>query len=61
VKADNAALPTRWVGESLVISSGAGFQRLELVEQPVVLGVRNARLVEDVVAVVVLIQFSAQL
>ncbi|MNK90474.1 hypothetical protein D3C87_1105300 [compost metagenome] len=36
------------------------FQRFELVEQPVVLGVRNARLVEDVVTVVVLIEFSAQ-
>ena len=37
-----------------------GLQGLELVEQPVVLGVRDARLVEDVVTVVVLIQFSAQ-
>jgi len=37
-----------------------GFQGLELMEQTVVLGVRNARLVEDVVTVVVLIQFSAQ-
>jgi len=36
------------------------FQSLELVEQPIVLGVRNTRLVEDVVTVVVLIQFSAQ-
>ncbi|MNO79336.1 hypothetical protein D3C76_705020 [compost metagenome] len=37
------------------------FQRLELVEQAVVLGVRNARLVEHVVTIVVLIQLSAQL
>ncbi|MNY09215.1 hypothetical protein D3C86_1421210 [compost metagenome] len=37
------------------------FQSLELVEQAVVLGVRNARLVEHVVTIVVLIQLSAQL
>lgn len=38
-----------------------GFQRLEFVEQAIVFGVGDARLVEDVVAVVVLIQLSAQL
>jgi len=38
-----------------------GLQGLEFVEQAIVLGVRNARLVEDVVTIVVLIQFSAQL
>ncbi|MNJ00120.1 hypothetical protein D3C73_1593730 [compost metagenome] len=37
------------------------FQRLELVEQAVVFDVRNARLVEHVIAIVVLIQLSAQL
>ena len=37
-----------------------GFQRLEFVEQAVVLDVRDARLVEDVVAVVVLLQCCAQ-
>ena len=35
------------------------FEGLELVEQPVVLGVRNARLVQHVVAIVVLIQLGA--
>ena len=38
-----------------------GFQRLQLTEQTVVLGVRDARLVEHMVTVVMLIQFSAQL
>ena len=37
-----------------------GFQRFELMEQTIVFGVRDARLVEHVVAIVVLIQFSAQ-
>lgn len=38
-----------------------GFQCLELMEQAIVFGVGNARLVEYVVAIVVLIQLSAQL
>ncbi len=38
-----------------------GFQGLELVVQAIVFGVRDARFVEHVVAVVVLIQFSTQL
>ncbi|MCY1358922.1 hypothetical protein D9M69_454710 [compost metagenome] len=37
------------------------FQSLELAEQAVVFGVRNARFVEHVVTIVVLIQLSAQL
>lgn len=37
-----------------------GLQGLEFLEQAIVLGVRDARLVEDVITVVVLIQFSAQ-
>jgi len=38
-----------------------GFKGLELVEQPVVFRIRNARLVQYVVAIVVLVQLSAQL
>jgi len=36
------------------------FERLELVKQAVVLGVRNARLVEHVVAIIVGVNFAAQ-
>src|SRR6185369_429808 len=39
----------------------AGLERLELVHQPVVLGVRNGRLVEHVVAIVVAVDLIAQL
>jgi len=35
-------------------------QLLQLTEQPVVFGIRNTRLIEHVVAVVVCIQFMAQ-
>ncbi|MNI17184.1 hypothetical protein D3C73_705460 [compost metagenome] len=38
-----------------------GFKRFELVEQPIVLGVGNARLIQHVIAIVVLIQLGTQL
>ena len=52
------ALSRRVVADQLRIGR---FQRLELLEQPIVLGVRNARLIQHVVSVVVQIQFSAKL
>ena len=52
------ALGRRVAGDQFRIGR---FQRLELVEQAVVLGIGNARLVENVIAIVVLIQLSAQL
>ena len=54
--------PTRWVGESGVTQ--VGVLRLEvaqLVQQRVVLGVGDLRVVEDVVAVVVVLELRAQL
>ena len=38
-----------------------GFERTQLVHEPVVLGVRHRRLVEHVVAVIVAVDFIAQL
>ena len=37
-----------------------GFQRLQFLEQPVIFGIRNARLVQHVVTVVVAVQVGAQ-
>ena len=37
-----------------------GLERLELIEQAIVLGIGHARLVEYVVAVIVLVQLGAQ-
>jgi hypothetical protein len=53
--------PTRWVGESGVAAPDVRLQRLQLAKQPVVLGVRDLRIIEDVVAVVVVVQLAAQL
>ena len=56
------AAPTRWVGESGVISSGnVILERAELADQLVVLGVRHLGVVEDVVAVHVVVDELAEL
>ena len=48
------APPTRWVGESGVISSGcAGLEGPQLLQERVELGVGDLRRVEDVVGVLV--------
>ena len=52
------SLGWRVTGDQFRVGS---FERLELVEQPIVFGVRNARLVQHVIAIVVLIQLGAQL
>ena len=61
----NAALGaplTRCVGESAVISSGCcGFERAQLVHQPVVFRIRHFRIVEHVVAIIVARELRAQL
>ena len=56
----SGAPPTRSVGESLVIAGWASFELLQLAEQLVVLGVRDGRIVEDVVGVVMAGEFGAQ-
>ena len=54
--------PTRRVGESSVASSGLLLlERLQLVEEAVVLGVRDLRVVEHVVAVVVVVELLPEL
>ena len=56
------AAPTRWVGESAVTSSGcARLERLQAAEELVVLGVRDLRIVEHVVAMVVVRDGATQL
>jgi hypothetical protein len=45
---------TRWVGESGVRSAGCGLQRLQALEQPVVLGVRQLGRVQHVAVRVVM-------
>mgnify|MGYP003694504673 CR=1 FL=1 len=58
----SGAPPTRCVGESGVAELGMRRLQLgELAEQLVVLGIRNARIVEHVVAVVVRFDVPAQL
>ena len=53
--------PTRWVGESGVISSGCSvFELLQLNHELVEFGVVNFGIVEDVVAVFVVADFFAQ-
>ena len=54
--------PTRCVGESGVTSSGMGLlERNQLVVESVVVRVRDLRVVEDVVAVQVMVELTAQL
>ena len=60
-KDDRGAAPTRWVGESAVTSSGCSVSRSDSSRSsPVVLGVGEFGLVEDVVAVVRVVQRLAQ-
>ena len=60
-KDDRGAAPTRWVGESAVTSSGCSVSRSDSSRSsPVVLGVGDLGLVEDVVAVVRVVQRLAQ-
>ena len=59
---ETGSAPTRWVGESGVTSSGCSASMPpQLVEQRVVGVVADDRVVEDVVAVVVLGDLAAQL
>ena len=61
-KPSSTAPSTRWVGESGVTQFGVrGLDRLQLLEQAVVLGVGDLRRVEHVVAVRVALQLLAQL
>ena len=54
--------PTRWVGESGVMSSGnAVLERLELADHLVVLDVGDLGIVEDVIAVAVVVDVLAEL
>ena len=51
----------RWVGESGAISREPTFERAELPDQLVVLGVGDLRVVEDVVPVQVVVDLLAEL
>ncbi len=61
-KRSSGGAPTRWVGESGLRSSRVlGLDRAQLVEQRVVLVVADLRVVEDVVAAVVVLELATQL
>ena len=62
MKPSAGGAPTRWVGESGVTSSGCSvLERLELVEERVVGAVVDLGIVEDVVAVVVVLDQPPEL
>ena len=61
-KPPSTGAPTRWVGESSVTSSGLRCLELdELPEQQVVRAVAHGRGVQDVVAMVRVVELGAQL
>ena len=52
----------RWVGESALISCGMGFlQRLQFAQQAIVFGIRDLRIVEHIIAVVMKTDLLAEL